>query len=69
LRPICILERIEFASRHAPELDSPASDFMDDVHDRGLADQILLVTTGKTERASKISNAGRDHWLSSTTMV
>lgn len=54
---------------HAPEVDHATSAFLDDVHECGLSDRILLFITGEMGRTPKITNAGRDHWASSTPLV
>ncbi|MFG0239444.1 MAG: DUF1501 domain-containing protein, partial [Gimesia chilikensis] len=39
------------------------SAFLEDVHERGLSDDILLVCTGEMGRTPKLnSRGGRDHW-------
>jgi len=46
-----------------PPLDHALSAFLDDLHARGLFDQILLVCCGEMGRTPKInSKGGRDHW-------
>jgi hypothetical protein len=50
-----------------PPLDRAVSAFLDDVRDRGLERNILLLVTGEFGRAPRISGgtgnaAGRDHW-------
>ena len=46
-----------------PALDKAASAFLEDVEQRGLFDQILLVITGEFGRTPRINkNGGRDHW-------
>ncbi len=46
-----------------PAFDKAVSVFLDDVEDRGLTDQILLVITGEFGRTPKINkHGGRDHW-------
>ncbi|QDT94602.1 DUF1501 domain-containing protein [Gimesia aquarii] len=43
--------------------DHAVSAFMEDVHDRGLSDDILLVCSGEMGRTPKLNkNGGRDHW-------
>lgn len=43
--------------------DHAVSAFMEDVHARGLSDDILLVCTGEMGRTPKLnSRGGRDHW-------
>jgi len=49
--------------RRGPEVDHAVATFIDDVTNRGLNDNILLVITGEFGRTPKINrNAGRDHW-------
>ena len=46
-----------------PVVDRAVSAFVDDIHQRGLQDNILLVVTGEFGRTPKINrNSGRDHW-------
>lgn len=43
--------------------DHAISTFLEDVHDRGLSDKILLVCCGEMGRSPKINaRGGRDHW-------
>jgi hypothetical protein len=47
----------------APPLDHAVSAFLDDLHDRGLSDKILLVACGEMGRTPRINpKGGRDHW-------
>lgn len=51
------------ADRHGPILDRAVSALLDDLADRGLLEQTLVVAIGEFGRTPKISgNAGRDHW-------
>ena len=44
-------------------LDHALSAFLEDVHQRGLSDDILLVVCGEMGRNPRINNrGGRDHW-------
>jgi uncharacterized protein (DUF1501 family) len=44
-------------------LDHALAAFLDDLHDRGLEDRILLVACGEMGRTPRINgNGGRDHW-------
>jgi uncharacterized protein (DUF1501 family) len=44
-------------------LDHALSAYLEDVHERGLSDRILLVVTGEMGRTPRLNNAGgRDHW-------
>ncbi len=56
--------------RRAPDLDHGLAAFIEDVHERGLSEQILLVITGEFGRTPKINrNAGRDHWAPLSTLA
>ncbi len=49
--------------RRGPQMDRAVAAFVEDVHQRGLSDNILLVITGEFGRTPKVNrNAGRDHW-------
>ncbi len=49
--------------RRGPEVDHAVATFIEDVHQRGLSDDVMLVVTGEFGRTPKINkNAGRDHW-------
>lgn len=44
-------------------LDHAVSTFLEDIHERGLSDKVLLVVTGEMGRTPRINkNGGRDHW-------
>lgn len=44
--------------------------FIENVHERGLSDDILLVITGEFGRTPRINkNAGRDHWAPLSTLA
>jgi hypothetical protein len=54
----------------APRLDQAVSAFVQDVHQRGLEDDILLVITGEFGRTPRINgSAGRDHWAPLSTLA
>jgi Protein of unknown function (DUF1501) len=54
----------------APQLDQAVSAFVQDVNQRGMADDILLVITGEFGRTPRInSSAGRDHWAPLSTLA
>jgi hypothetical protein len=56
--------------KRSPELDRGIAAFVEDVHERGLADDILLVITGEFGRTPKINRtAGRDHWAPLSTLA
>ena len=47
----------------ASQMDPAVSAFIEDVHQRGLSDNILLVITGEFGRTPRVNRAaGRDHW-------
>jgi hypothetical protein len=49
--------------QHCPILDRAFSALLDDLHERGLSDQTLVVMMGEFGRTPRISpNAARDHW-------
>jgi hypothetical protein len=53
-----------------PQVDHAVSAFIDDVHERGLEDKILLVVTGEMGRTPRINdNGGRDHYGELTPLV
>ncbi len=45
-----------------PNLDQAVSALLEDLHDRGLLDDTLVVMVGEFGRTPKISTEGRDHW-------
>jgi uncharacterized protein (DUF1501 family) len=54
----------------SPQLDQAVSAFVEDIHQRGLSDNILLVITGEFGRTPRINkNAGRDHWAPLSTLA
>ncbi len=48
--------------KQLPKLDSAIPTLVDDLHQRGLADRVLLLVWGEFGRTPRISNGGRDHW-------
>src|SRR5439155_12194745 len=53
-----------------PQVDRAVSAFVQDVHQRGLQDDILLVITGEFGRTPRINGgAGRDHWAPLSTLA
>lgn len=53
-----------------PAVDKAASAFLNDIHDRGMADDVLLIITGEFGRTPRINNkGGRDHWGSLCTLA
>ena len=56
--------------QRGPAVDAAVAAFVEDVHQRGLSDRILLVVTGEFGRTPKINrNAGRDHWAPLSTLA
>ena len=54
---------------HGPILDAALSALLDDLNERGLLDQTLVVVTGEMGRTPKINNTGgRDHWATCSTL-
>ncbi|MBI2807288.1 MAG: DUF1501 domain-containing protein [Planctomycetes bacterium] len=51
-------------------VDHAVAAFLEDVHQRGLSDKILLVITGEFGRTPRINaSAGRDHWPQLSTLA
>ncbi len=56
--------------RNGPKVDQAVSAFLEDVHERGLSQNVLLVITGEFGRTPRINgNAGRDHWAPLSTLA
>jgi hypothetical protein len=54
----------------SPQLDQAVAAFVEDVHQRGMSEKILLVITGEFGRTPKVNrNAGRDHWAPLSTLA
>ena len=52
------------------QVDHAASAFLDDLHERGMQDDVLLVVTGEMGRTPRLnSNGGRDHHGELTTLL
>src|SRR5262249_28782539 len=45
-----------------PALDQAVAAFLEDVHQRGLSEDILLVVMGEFGRTPYMKGTGRDHW-------
>ena len=53
-----------------PQVDHAVTAFVQDLHQRGLQDDILLVVTGEFGRTPRVNNgAGRDHWAPLSTLA
>jgi len=54
----------------APQVDHAVAAFIEDTHNRGLDQDILLVITGEFGRTPRINgSAGRDHWAPLSTLA
>jgi len=52
------------------QVDHAVSAFIDDLHDRGLSDKVLLIVTGEMGRSPRINkNGGRDHYADLTPLL
>jgi uncharacterized protein (DUF1501 family) len=52
------------------QVDHAVAAFIEDIHDRGLADKILLVVTGEMGRTPRRNkDGGRDHYANMTTLM
>lgn len=57
-------------NRLGPKVDRAVSAFVEDCHDRGLDQDVLLVVTGEFGRTPRINGgAGRDHWAPLSTLA
>jgi len=53
----------QFQDRHAWMVDQSVSALLDDLHQRGLLDETVVIVKGEFGRTPKINaKAGRDHW-------
>jgi hypothetical protein len=56
--------------RLGPQVDRAVAALVEDLHQRGQSDQVLLVISGEFGRTPKINgNAGRDHWAPLSTLA
>ncbi len=54
----------------SPQMDRAVAAFVQDVHQRGLSEKILLVITGEFGRTPRVNGgAGRDHWAPLSTLA
>jgi hypothetical protein len=54
----------------SPQMDQGVSALIEDIHERNLQNDILLVITGEFGRTPKVNrNAGRDHWAPLSTLA
>jgi uncharacterized protein (DUF1501 family) len=53
-----------------PDFDRGLSAFLNDLHDRGLTDNTLVVVMGEFGRTPRINkDAGRDHWAPAASLL
>ncbi|MBL8848920.1 MAG: DUF1501 domain-containing protein [Planctomycetaceae bacterium] len=53
----------QYQDRHAWMLDQAMSALLDDLHERGLLDETIVIALGEFGRTPRINvKAGRDHW-------
>jgi uncharacterized protein (DUF1501 family) len=56
--------------QRSPQLDQAVAAFVEDVAERGLTENILLVISGEFGRTPRVNrNAGRDHWAPLSTLA
>jgi hypothetical protein len=56
--------------QRAPSMDQAVAAFVEDINQRGLSDDILLVITGEFGRTPRVNGgAGRDHWAPLSTLA
>jgi hypothetical protein len=61
---------VQSLNQTAPQLDRAVAAFVQDVYQRGLDDDILLVITGEFGRTPRVNGgAGRDHWAPLSTLA
>jgi hypothetical protein len=49
--------------RQLPQVDRGVANLVEDLHDRGLADDVVVIMWGEFGRTPRVNNnAGRDHW-------
>lgn len=54
----------------SPQMDHAVATFVEDCHQRGLSERILLVISGEFGRTPKVNGgAGRDHWAPLSTLA
>jgi hypothetical protein len=56
-------QNFQTLKRQLPQVDKGIANLVNDLHDRGLAEDVVVVMWGEFGRTPKVnSNAGRDHW-------
>jgi uncharacterized protein (DUF1501 family) len=48
--------------RQLPELDRGIANLIQDLHDRGMENDVVTICWGEFGRSPRINNGGRDHW-------
>lgn len=57
-------------NRRGPVVDHAVAALIEDLHERGMQDNVLVVITGEFGRTPRINrNAGRDHWAPLSTLA
>ncbi|QDU98147.1 DUF1501 domain-containing protein [Lignipirellula cremea] len=60
----------QLKTRLLPQFDSALTALVNDLHDRGLQDDVLVMAMGEFGRTPRINgNAGRDHWPGAMSVV
>ena len=57
----------QMISFHGPVFDRAMSALLDDLDERGLLDETLVVAFGEMGRSPKMGGSGRNHWPSGST--
>src|SRR5438874_7404462 len=56
-------QNFQTLKRQLPQVDKGIANLINDLHDRGMADDVVTVMWGEFGRTPKVNtNAGRDHW-------
>ena len=54
----------------SPQMDQGVAALLEDLHERGMSDNVMLVISGEFGRTPKVNkNAGRDHWAPLSTLA
>jgi len=64
LRRLGHVSNFKTLSKQLPVLDRGIANLVEDLHDRGMHNDVMVVVLGEFGRTPKInsSDAGRDHW-------
>jgi uncharacterized protein (DUF1501 family) len=56
-------QNFQTLKRQLPKVDQGIANLIQDLHDRGMAEEVVTVMWGEFGRTPKVNNsAGRDHW-------